>query len=147
MIAQIQIALYQKLIASTTLPGLLANAVDMSGDPIGLPAIYDRPPQPVLAGDVNYFPYVTIGDISVNEFDTDDSNGFDCELVIKCYSRTGGRLQAKQIQDAIYNELHKQDLNVNHSVMLYQQMTRVDLEPDGKTYQGIQMFRFVVDML
>ncbi len=147
MIAQIQIALYQKLIASTALGNLIADAVDMSGASLQVPAVYDRPPQPVLAGEADYFPYVTIGDITANEFDTDDSNGFDCEIVIRCYSRTGGRLQAKQIQDAIYTELHKQDLNVNHSVMLYQQMARVDLEPDGKTYQGVQMFRFVVDML
>lgn len=147
MIANIQIALYQTLINNAQLAGLLADGVDIAGQPTGLPAIYDRVPQPVLAGDDGVFPYVTIGNIQANEFDTDTSNGFDCEVLLYCYSRAGGRLQSRQIQDALYALLHKQDISVNNAdaIMMQQVFSRVDLEPDGKTYQGVSSYRFVID--
>ena len=147
MIIEIQRTLYTTLSGSTTLANLLANAVGLDGQTINLPAIYDRPPQPVFAEDFDYFPYVTIGDNTSSEFDTDDSNGFDSQCFIYTYTREGGRAQNIAIQQVIYNLLHKADLTMNagHAVMIYQTQMRVDVDPDGKTYQGAQTFRFVTE--
>lgn len=52
------------------------------------------------------FPYVTIGDANLAEYDTDQERGFDVALRVHTYSDAGALLECAQIQDAVYNALH-----------------------------------------
>lgn len=109
--------------------------------------IYDAVPQAVDAGDNTAFPYVTIGDDSAGEFDTDTSNGFDTDCTIHVWSRYRGRREVKEIQQAIYDALHLHDLAVSgyHTVMVLFQSADSFMDADGITRHGVSIFRIVTE--
>lgn len=111
--------------------------------------VYDAVPQAVDAGDNSAFPYVTIGDDSSVEFDTDTSKGFDTDCTIHVWSRYRGRREVKQIQQAIYDALHLHNLSVSgyHTVMVLFQSADSFMDADGITRHGVSVFRIVTEDL
>lgn len=109
--------------------------------------VYDAVPQAVDAGDNSAFPYVTIGDDSSGEFDTDTSVGFDTDCTIHVWSRYRGRREVKEIQQAIYNALHLHNLAVTgyHTVMVLFQSADSFMDADGITRHGVSIFRIVTE--
>lgn len=109
--------------------------------------VYDAVPQAVDAGDNSAFPYVTIGDDSSGEFDTDTSLGFDTDCTIHVWSRYRGRREVKQIQKAIYDALHLHDLSVSgyHTVMVLFETADSFMDADGITRHGVMTFRVVTE--
>lgn len=139
----IQKAIYDQLISDSGLAALLAKNVNNSS----LPAIYDAVPEPKDAGSDLPFPYVTIGDDTMLDWDTDTSVGKEATITIHSWSRYRGRLQVKDVQGAIYNALHLSQLAVDgyDTVLCFSEYSESILDPDGLTRHGVQRFRLIID--
>jgi len=133
---ELQKAIYSRMINYSALTSLLAT------DPRSTsPAVYDHVPQDAT------FPYVVVGDTTMAPFDTDDSTGNDATVTIHVWSEYRGRIETKEIQDAIYNALHRNDLTVTGSdtIMVEWEYADSELDPDGITRHGVQRFRTVIE--
>lgn len=108
---------------------------------IGNPArLYDVVP-PAAA-----FPYVTMGDVVIREYDTKDQTGFEQSLMLHVWSRYRGRKELKQIIQSIYDVLHNAVLTVtgaNYVSCQFQSASTVQ-ENDGLTLHGILRYRIIV---
>ena len=99
-----------------------------------------------VAQDSQAFPFVTIGECTIDEWDTDTESGIFCTATIHTWSRQFGRQQTKMIQDAVFAALHRQELVVTG----YQFITceRIGsesfLDPDGRTRHGVQRFKILI---
>jgi len=126
---QLQVALFNKLNVSA-----ITNIVR---------GVYDHVPQAADAGDDSQFPYITIGEARINEFDTDEVLGFDASCVIHVWSRQRGRKQVKQIQDVIYQLLHRANLAIvgYDLITIDQEFAESFVDSDGLTRHGVQQFR------
>lgn len=109
--------------------------------------VYDAVPQAADSGDESEFPYVTIGDDSDGEFDTDTSTGFDTEATIHVWSRYRGRRETKLLQEAIYDALHLHNLAVTgrHTVFCLFLTADSFMDADGITRHGVIRFRIVTE--
>lgn len=139
----VQIAIYNKLYASTELDALLARRTDYPTEP----AIYDDVTQPPDTAEESKFPYVVIGDDSILDWSTDTASGGDVSAIIHVWSRYDGKGEAKRIQSAIYNALHRQTLTVpDHEFIGCDFDTEsVTLDPDMHTYHGTSEYRIYID--
>jgi hypothetical protein len=124
----IQLAIWTKLTNDAT---LMAN---ISG-------VFDQVPQ-----DYDSFPYVTIGEDTVNEWDGDDFVGAEATVMIHVWSRFSGREEAKIVQGYVYDAINRQTLSVTgyNSVECVQEFSETMLDPDGLTRHGVQQFRVTV---
>lgn len=126
-----QKALYDKLKSNAYLASLVTD-------------IYDNPPEETSA-----YPYVTIGEAVHNEFDTDTDEGNDVTVSVHVWSRDRGRKEVKEIQNAIYLALSRQELSViGYNFINCQFVTSQSfLDSDGKTRHGVQDFQILLDEL
>lgn len=108
---------------------------------IGSPArVYDVVPPSAQ------FPYITLGDVVVKEFDTKDQTGFEQSLTLHVWSRYRGRKELKQIVQTIYDVLHNAALTVtgaNYVSCVFQSASTLQ-ENDGLTLHGILRYRIIV---
>lgn len=140
----VQVAIYSKLSNDAALVALLADRV---GAP-GLPGIYDDVTQASDTGDASVFPYIVIGGDTVRDWSTDTASGGDVDVTIDVWSRYDGKKETKQIQEAIYNALHRQSLTVPGHEFIgcdFTQEQPVLMDPDGHTYHGVSEFRVFID--
>jgi len=104
-------------------------------------AVYDSVPQD------SQFPYVTIGEDIHNEWDTNTTTGSVCSISIHAWSRARGRKETKQIQGAVYDALHRAELEIPEykidSVEWEGSQSFVDA--DGLTRHGVQIFRILIE--
>lgn len=130
---QLQVALFNKLNVSS-ITSLVRG-------------VYDHVPQAADAGDDTQFPYITIGEARVNEFDTDATLGFDATAVIHVWGRQRGRKEVKQIQDQIYQVLHRANLTIigYHFLSIDQEFAESFVDSDGLTRHGVQQFRVLFE--
>lgn len=126
-----QKALYDKLKSNAYLASLVTD-------------IYDNPPE-----ETSTYPYVTIGEAVHNEFDTDTDEGNDVTISVHVWSRDRGRKEVKEIQNAIYLALSRQELSViGYNFINCQFVTSQSfLDSDGKTRHGVQDFQILLDEL
>lgn len=139
----IQIAVYDALTASADLAALLAEHVDRPGEP----AVYDDVPQVADTGRDDVFPFVTLGDDTINDWSTDTTSGGEATITLHVWSRANGRRECKQIQGAIYDALHRQELATpDHTFIGCDfDMAETLLDPDGQTRHGPIRFRLFLD--
>lgn len=126
----VQEAVYGALTSSTALQALIGNPA----------RLYDVVPPSAT------FPYATLGDVLIKQFDTKDQYGFDQSLVLHVWSRYRGRKELKQIIQTIYDVLHNATLNVTGAnvVMCQFQSASTAQENDGLTLHGILRYRIIV---
>lgn len=127
----LQQAIYSALLADTGLSALVASR------------IYDDVPQDVT------FPYVTLGEVTVREWNTASDAGAEHGLVLHAWSRAHGRKEVKEILSAINNALDQAALAVAGFQLINLQFVSADMrrEKDGETYHGIIRFRAVTESL
>lgn len=126
----VQEAVYAALNTNSTLQNLIGNPA----------RLYDVVPPAAI------FPYVTLGDVTIREFDTKDQSGFEQVVVLHAWSRYRGRKELKQIMQAMYDALHYANVtvtNANVVVSQFQSASTVQ-ENDGLTLHGVMRFRIVV---
>lgn len=130
----LQKAIYQKLKGSATLTAVVVG-------------VYDDVPQSSDSGLASAFPYVTIGDDSSTEWDTDTELGVEVLITIHVWSRAKGRTETKQIQKIVYNLLHRCKLSVKDSVLVGCEYISDEsfMDSDGKTRHGVQQFRVTLE--
>jgi len=108
--------------------------------------VYDSVPQQVDSS--QGFPFVTIGEDTLNEWDTDEQNGADVTITIHTWSRYYGRKETKEMQGAIYTALHRQQTNLSYSGYLFVDCFFLSsesfLDTDGQTRHGVQTFRVII---
>jgi hypothetical protein len=126
----VQEAVYRALTSSAPMQTLAGNPA----------RLYDVVPPAAL------FPYITLGDVLIKQFDTKDQNGFEQLLVLHVWSRYRGRKELKQIIQTIYDVLHNATLTVSGAnyVSCQFQSASTAQENDGLTLHGILRYRIVV---
>lgn len=108
--------------------------------------VYDNAPQREDAA--TGFPYVTIGEDTVNEWDTDTELGGNCTVTVHTWSRYRGRKETKEIQGNVYDALHRAtDLTYAGYVFVGVDFISSDsfLDSDGLTRHGVQTFRIYIE--
>ena len=121
----------------------LFNKLNVSAITSLVRGVYDNVPQADNAADDSQFPYITIGEARANEFDTDEVLGFDASCVIHVWGRKRGRKEVKQIQDQIYQVLHRANLTIlgYDFISIDHQFAESFVDSDGLTRHGVQQFR------
>lgn len=130
----VQAAIYAALTAHAPLKAIVVS-------------IIDDVTQPADSGDSSKFPYVVIGDDAHAEWDTDTELGSTATLTIHSWSRYAGRKQIKQIQGAVYDALHRQNISVSgyHMVGIEWLTSSSFMDSDGLTRHGVQTFRITLE--
>lgn len=124
----VQSAVYTKLAASIATP------------------VYDNSPQ--VSDSALGFPYVTIGDDVVSEWDTDTELGGNAVVTIHTWSRYRGRKETKEIQSAIYQALHRaEDLSYTGFLFITIDFLSSEsfMDTDGLTRHGVSTFRVYLE--
>jgi hypothetical protein len=131
----IQTEIYSKLTTNLALAAVVGNR------------IYDDVPQNSLGEYEGAFPYVSIGEDNLVQSDTDTSHGCVGSIVIHTWGRVRGRKEVKNIQGAIYDALHHQELTVSGYafVFMYWDNAQSFVDSDGKTRHGVSTFNIMID--
>lgn len=129
----IQMAVYQKLSGDVALMAKVN-------------AVHDDVPQPIDSGDSSLFPYVSIGEDFLTEWDTKDASGVEASITVHTWSRYKGRKETKEIQALIFDALQRANLNVigYNFVDCNQISSESMIDADGKTRHGVQTFRILI---
>ena len=133
--AELRNAIVSTLKAHVGLTALLAQ------DPLdGTPAVYDHAPQDVK------FPYEVVGELTGVDHDTDDTLGWDTDVVIHQWSRFRGFDEVESIQRQTDLALNRVEPVVVDAriVTLHRVSVEGVLDPDGLTRHGIHRFRAII---
>jgi hypothetical protein len=129
-LVELQRAVYQALTADPTLMAMVTG-------------VHDHVDQG------SAYPYIVIGEDGAAEWDTDTEQGAESLLTIHTWSREKGRMQCKEIQEAIYEILHRKNLTINNAVFYscFWEFSDSFVDPDGETRHGVMRFRVRYDSL
>ena len=124
--------------------GALTDSTALMSEVVG---VYDNVPQAVDSGVSTSFPYVTIGEDVITEWNTDDSQGCVGSITIHTWSRAKGRKETKAIQGLIRAALARQELTVTGFtfVTVEYEGEQSFLDADGETRHGVSTFRITLD--
>lgn len=105
--------------------------------------VYDDTPQN------EKYPYIVIGDDTINKWDTDTELGFNTTLTIHSWSRKAGKKEIKEVMDLIYTALHRAEINIDtlHLVTCECEFMETFTDSDRITRRGVQRFRIIVEVL
>lgn len=108
--------------------------------------VVDRGQKAEDGGTPTAFPYVEVGYIVLNPYDTARETGFDYLARIHVRSRSGSLAEAKGIQGQIYARLHRGALNITGFNHILIQLERSDIvpTPDGSIH-GVCEFRGLIE--
>lgn len=95
------------------------------------------------------FPYVTITDITDNDRGNSSTEGNLIDLTVSSWTRGTSKIPCMDIQADIDRILHRSEKNdcdmVSYGVMDFHRVTAtIILDPDGKTWHGIQTFEILL---
>ena len=92
------------------------------------------------------FPYVSIGDSTHNEDDTDGTLGDVATTSIHSWSRGRGKKQTKEIQGAIYDALHRtKPIYAGYDIIAIDwEGSQSFIDADGKTRHGVTTFKILL---
>lgn len=99
-------------------------------------------------GEDQLYPYVTIGDPTVNPFETKTSYGEDIPWVLHCWSRYTGKKECMEILNLMLQAITKEPFVIEGFSLL-----RVKIDPnmqvltdiDNVTKHGILRVRFIIN--
>jgi hypothetical protein len=96
------------------------------------------------------FPFVKLHPLELNENDTDTETGFSATFNVNCYSRYRGAKEVSELQQSVYNSLHRVALGdtVSYGISTIQQSySNIVLDSDGLTRIGLQRFTIIFEPL
>ena len=108
--------------------------------------VVDRGAQASDGGSPVDFPYVEVGFIVMNPYDTASETGFDYLARIHTRSRSGSMAETKAIQGQIYDRLHRGQMIVtgfNH-ILIQRERSEVLDGPDGQ-FHGVCEYRGLIE--
>ena len=108
---------------------------------IGPPRLHDDVPQGTA------YPYLTLGQSSLNDWSTGTHAGEEHILTLHVWSRASGRRETHEIMGALRSALHDQALTLagHRLVNLRHEFSDARRDPDGDTYHGIVRLRAVTE--
>ena len=134
---ELRIAIVAALKAYAPLAALLA------ADPLDATAaaVFDHVPQDAT------FPYEVVGEANGVDHDTDDTNGWDAEVVIHVFSRFRGNEEVERIQRETDDALNRAEPAIVDAriVTLHRVSVNDVLDDDGLTRHGIHRFRAIIE--
>lgn len=103
--------------------------------------VYDSVPQQ------EQFPYVTIGEDVIVEWDTVSNVGASASITIHTWSRARGRAEVKEIQGIIYEALHRKEFSIAGFDVVATDFisSQSFMDADGLTRHGVSTFRILID--
>lgn len=110
--------------------------------------VVDKGKQAADGGAAMAFPYVEVGYILLNPFDTARETGFNYVARIHVRSRSGSMAETKGIQAQIYNRLHRGALTVtgfNH-ILIQRESSEVLDAPDNQ-FHGVCEYRGLIERI
>lgn len=110
---------------------------------VGVP-VYDVAPQTDAGADAAH-PYVSLGEMIVTMDDTQTSLAFAAQIRLHTFTATGSKRECYEIQDAIYNSLHRKRLTMigfNNYSTLRESSDTIVLQ-DGKVH-GVCEYRALI---
>lgn len=102
--------------------------------------VYDHTP------DNSTYPFIQIGDDAFDDFGSHDIDGFQVDMTIHTWTQGEGMSACKTLQERIYTLLHNVDLALSgqRTISLRGALTTTMLDPDGRTFHGINKFRLIL---
>lgn len=124
----VQTVVYQKLTESAALMSLVNG-------------VFDEVPEYTDA------PYITIGESTHNQDDTDTSLGDNATITINTWSEGRGKKETKTIQGAIYDAMHRVSASyAGYDIIAIDwENSQSFMDQDGLTRHGVQTFRILID--
>jgi hypothetical protein len=106
-------------------------------------------PQAADSGALSAFPYIVIDDTDFVDYHTASESGFEIFMRVYTFSRSPGRKETRDIQDLIYDALHRQQGNLSvtgHSVLLIDRegSTVDDAGDTDGSWRGVCEYRALV---
>ena len=131
---ELQVGIYNKLVGDAPLMGSIVG-------------VFDNHPQDGDGGDNSIFPYITIGDDDLVAWDTDTETGTEATVNIHVWSRGNSRLETKQVQQLIYDALHRDTITMTGYTVVGIDLTNQGAarDPDGITIHGVQTLRILYE--
>lgn len=123
----------------------LQKALKGKLEAVGL-RVYDYAPQTKDGASTGTYPYVEIGHIIANEWDTETELGFSATCRIHTRSRSGSTMECRNIQAQIYGALHRADLTITgqQSIDITREMSDCTRQPDG-SFHGVCEYRALIE--
>ena len=92
------------------------------------------------------YPFVSIGEETVVDFDTKDLDGGDHTINIHVWSQYKGAKETKQIMDRIHTLLHNGSVSVTgfNLIRIRFEFSDILRDPDGVTRHGVMRFRAII---
>ena len=108
--------------------------------------VYDAAPQAADGASSASWPYVEVGMIILNVWDTYGETGHDFVARIHTRSRSGSMAEAKGIQGQIWTRLHRGALTItgHNLINLIRESSEVTRAPDG-SYHGVCAYRGLIE--
>lgn len=105
----------------------------------GTAKIYDYAPQ-----DTN-FPYVTIGEIAGQEWDTKGTDGQRSQVTVHVWSRKRGMKETRELLAHVYRILHRASLTVAGHTLVHIRYLFDDAftEDGGQIFHGVMRFEAI----
>ncbi|HYD17051.1 MAG TPA: DUF3168 domain-containing protein [Patescibacteria group bacterium] len=130
----VQAGVYARLGSFAPLTALLAS---------GASGVYDHVP-PGSA-----FPYIVLGMMRAEPFETQRGGGYDIVLEVQSYSRALGMKEARGLMEAVASALHDETFPIEGQRLVFCRLVAQEsrLSPDGETRTGSQRFRLLTEPL
>ena len=106
--------------------------------------VFTNPPKGM--GVPQEYPRIRIGERTIGDFSSHTHNGFDGYVVIHAWSQADTDVEVTAILNQLYALLHTKNLGIstNETINFRCTENRVALEPDGKTFHGIQRYSLLL---
>ena len=129
---EVQAAVFSRLAAASSLTAVLADGAD---------SVFDHVPQG------SAFPYIVLGEISAQSFETQGGGGYDITLAVHSYSKGLGMKEVRGIMAAVFAQLHEASFAVTGQTLVQCRLASAEtrLEADGLTRHGLQHFRIITE--
>jgi hypothetical protein len=107
--------------------------------------VVDAAPQAVDGAATAAFPYVEIGALITSEWDDNIEEGRSILARIHTYSRSRGMIEARTIQNQVYDALHRTELTIagQEFVLMMREMSDLARQADG-SFHGVCEYRALI---
>ena len=88
-----------------------------------------------------------MGEIELGDFGSHTGSGFEGEVTINVWTQSGrGKKDAQTILNRVYELLHGQNLAISYfpTVSFRCSFNHVVVDPDNRTYHGIQRYHLIL---
>jgi hypothetical protein len=106
--------------------------------------VFTNPPKGM--GLAQEYPRIRIGERNIGDFSSHTHNGFNGYVVIHAWSQADNDVEVTAILERLYALLHTRNLGIttNETINFRCTENTVALEPDGKTFHGIQRYSLLL---